>query len=218
MAWRASRFPDGEKRLPLYTPEHHQIIHIGSRITTYATKCSCASSDRSRTNFATARLSCVILSLHPGSGHMAENFPSANPVPSSLTNATRWTLIKSSYTASDGQGTLTNVCHRSTSWALQLLELAFRYCHRLKWMERCPRLFMPSFHSCIARFVLHDFADIDLSSCTSAAASPPSCDKTQTHRPDYEHVQQPQLLQYCESFTIFGIPAARPQLSPYVKK
>lgn len=159
----------------------------------------------------------MILSLHPGSGHMTENFPSANPVPSSLTNAAGRSL-KLSCAAPGGQCTLTNVNHGSTPWTLQLLKPTFRCCHCLERIEGCPRLFMPSFHPCIARFLLHDLTDIDLSPNLSAKASQPSYKKMRTHRPDDEHVEQPQLLQHRETFTIFSIPAGKPQLSPCVKK
>ena len=148
---------------------------------------------------------------------MTENFPSANPVPSSLRNAAGRAL-KPSYATPDGRCTLTNVYHGSTPWTLQFLKPAFRCCHRFERIEGCPRLFMPSFHPCIARLLLYDPADIDLSPDPSASATPPSCENMGTHRPDDEHVEQPQLLQHRETFTIFGIPAASPQLSPDVKK
>lgn len=136
---------------------------------TYATKYSCASSpsDRSRTNLATVRLSCVTLSLHPGSGHMTENFPSAKPVPSSLANATGRAL-KLSRTAPDGQQPLTNVYFSTTARALQRLKPVFGHCHRFERIERRLRLLMPSFHSCVAWFLFYDLAEIDLSSNTFA--------------------------------------------------
>ena len=154
----------------------------------------------------------MISSQHPGSEHMNKNFPSANPVPSSLTNAAA-RARKPPCAASDGRCALTNICHSSTPWTFQLLILAFRYCHRLERVERCPCLLVPSFYSRIAGFLLHDLADVDLSPNSSAPVSPPSYEKARTHRPNDEHVEQPHLLQHREAFTILGIPAAKPQLS-----
>lgn len=144
---------------------------------------------------------------------MTENFPSANPVPSSLTNAAGRAL-NPPYAASDGQCALTYVYAGSTPRTLQLLQRIFRYSHRLERIEGCPRLFTPIFHSCIAGFVLQGLADIDLSPSPSASASLPSCEKMRTHRADDERVKQPQLLQYRETFTIFSIPAVRPRTKP----
>lgn len=159
----------------------------------------------------------MILSLHPGSAHVAENFPSANPVPSSLINAAGQAL-KPAAAASDGQCTLTNVYLGSTPWTLQSLKRVSRYGHRLEWIEGCPRLFMPSFRPCIAWFLPHDLTDIDLSPNPSGTASPPSYEKMRTHRSYDEPIEQPQLFQHRETFTIFGIPTVRPQLSHHVKK